>query len=142
LAVFPLPNATNTAITNFSYNYQIGGYQKLPVRNETLRLDFNKSDKARFWFKAAGFSSSNEGRTSPAIQNQWGLAEVDYAQTMPQVGTQFTYVFTPTLVNQATFGVNLWTEEQRLTEDGLAAYKRSTYGINIKQDIRRTIHWG
>jgi hypothetical protein len=133
LTVFPLPNATNTAVTNFAYNYQIGGYQKLPVRNETLRIDYNRSDKARFWFKAVGFSSSNEGRTSPAIQNQWGLADVDYSQTMPQLGTQFTYIFAPTLVNQATFGINLWTEEQKLSDAGLAAYKRATYGINIRQ---------
>jgi len=47
LTVFPLPNATNAAVTNFAYNYQIAGYQKLPVKNQALRLDYNRSEKAR-----------------------------------------------------------------------------------------------
>ena len=76
LSIFPLPNATNTAVTNFAYNYQIAGYQKLPVKNETLRVDYNRSEKARLWFKAVGYGSENTGRTSPAINNQWGLADV------------------------------------------------------------------
>ena len=33
----------------------------------------------------------------------------------------------------ATFGINLWTEHQKLSDDGLRAYQRATYGINIKQ---------
>ena len=102
-------------------------------KNETLRRRLQQSEKARFWFKGVGFSSDNTGRTSPAIQNQWGLADVDYSQTMPQVGAKFTYIVSPTLVNQATFGVNLWTEQQKLDDEGLKAYQRATYGINIKQ---------
>src|SRR3954447_12651772 len=133
LSVFPLPNVTETNITKFAYNYQIAGYQKLPVMNETLRVDYNRSEKSRFWFKGVGYSSENTGRTSPAIQNQWGLADVAYAQTMPQLGANWTYVATPTVVNQATFGINLWTEQQKLTDEGLKAYQRATYGINIKQ---------
>jgi hypothetical protein len=135
LTIFPLPNATNTAVTNFAYNYQIAGFQKLPVKNETLRVDYNRSEKARLWFKAVGFSSDNTGRTSPAIQNQWGLADVDYSQTMPQLGANFTYIISPTLINQATFGINLWTEQQKLTDDALKAYTRAAYGINIKQSF-------
>lgn len=42
------------------------------------------------WFKVSGYSSNNTGRTSAAISNQWGLADVGYAQTMPQLGTNFT----------------------------------------------------
>jgi hypothetical protein len=133
LNIFPLPNATNTAVTKFAYNYQIAGYQKQPVKNETLRVDYNRSEKMRLWFKAVGFSSDNTGRTSPAINNQWGLADVDYAQTMPQLGANVTYIISPTLVNQATFGINLWTEQQKLSDEGLKAYQRATYGINIKQ---------
>ena len=135
LNVFPLPNATNTAVTNFAYNYQIAGYQSQPVKNETLRVDYNRSEKMRMWFKAVGYSSDNTGRTSPAIQNQWGLADVDYSQTMPQLGANLTYIASPTLVNQATFGINLWTEQQKLSDQGLKAYQRSTYGINIPQSF-------
>ena len=110
LSIFPMPNATNTDITKFAYNYQIAGSEDIPVKSETLRVEYNRSEKARMWFKVSGFSSNNTGRTSPAINNQWGLADVGYAQTMPQLGGNFTYIFTPSLINETTVGMNLWTE--------------------------------
>ena len=133
LSVFPLPNATNVAITKYAYNFQVVGSEDQPVKTETLRTDYNATDKARFWFKASGYSSHNSGLNSPAINNKWGPAPVDYAQTMPQLGGSFTYVFTPTVINEVVVGMNLWTEDQNLTADGLKAYQRATYGINIPQ---------
>jgi hypothetical protein len=128
LSIFPLPNTTDTR-----GNYYIAGSEDLPVKQELLRVDYNRSDKTRMWFRVTGYSSHNTGRTSPAINNQWGLADVDYAQTMPQLGYKLTSIFTPTLINEVTFGMNLWTEEQLLSDKGLAAYQRATYGINIPQ---------
>jgi len=133
LTVFPLPNATNTAITNFAYNYQIAGTEKVPVLQELLKVDYNVSDKAKVWVRASGYSSNDTGRNSAAIKNSWGLADVDYQQTMPNLGVNFTYVFSPTLVNEALLGMNLWTESQVLSDSALKAYQRSTYGINIAQ---------
>ncbi len=133
LSIFPLPNATNTAITRFAYNFQIGSTQRIPVHQEILRVDYNITDKARLWVRASGFKSEQIGMTTPAIQNQWGLAEVNYAQTMPNVGGNFTYIINPTLISETTLGLNLWTEDQKLTDAGLKAYQRATYGINIAQ---------
>lgn len=133
LTIFPLPNATNPAITKYAYNFQIAGSEDIPVKQEILKIDYNVTEKARLWIRASGFSSDNTGLNSAAIQNKWGPAPVDYAQTMPNLGANLTYVFSPTLVNEATFGMNLWTEDQKLTQEGLAAYQRATYGINIAQ---------
>ncbi|MBV9083971.1 MAG: carboxypeptidase regulatory-like domain-containing protein, partial [Acidobacteriaceae bacterium] len=133
LSVFPLPNATNTAVTKFGYNFQIAGTEDIPINQEILRVDYNMSDKAKAWFRGSGYSSDNTGFTSAAISNEWGLAAVDYQQTMPNVGGNFTYTFSPTLVNEATFGLNLWNEKQILNKSALAAYQRATYGINIPQ---------
>ena len=128
LSIFPLPNTVDTR-----GNYYIAGSEDLPVNQELLRVDYNKSDKNRLWFRVTGYSSSNTGRTSPAISNQWGLADVNYAQTMPQIGGRWTTIFNPTLINEATIGMNLWTEQQKLSDEGLKAYQRATYGINIPQ---------
>ncbi len=133
LSIFPLPNATNTAITNFAYNFQIAGSEDIPNKQEILKVDYNMSEKAKLWVRASGYSSNNTGLTSAAIDNQWGPAPVDYQQTMPNVGADFTYVFSPTLVNEAMFGMNLWTETQVLSQSALTAYQRATYGINIAQ---------
>ena len=129
LSIFPLPNL----VGNSKGNYDIAGTEDLPVKQELLRVDYNRSEKNRAWFRVTGYSSDNTGRTSPAISNQWGLADVDYSQTMPQLGTRLTTIFSPTLINEATLGMNLWTEDQKLSDAGLKAYQRASYGININQ---------
>jgi hypothetical protein len=133
LGVFPMPNVTDTSITKYAYNFQIASTEDTPVKQEILKVDYNVSDKAKMWIRASGFSSDNTGLNSAAIQNKWGPAPVDYQQTMPNVGVNFTYLFSPTLINEATFGINLWTESQVLTKEGLTAYQRATYGINVPQ---------
>ena len=133
LSVFPLPNATDPAVTKYAYNFQIAGTEDVPVKQEILKVDYNVTDKAKMWIRASGFSSDSTGLNSAAINNKWGPAPVDYQQTMPNIGVNLTYVFSPTLVNETTFGMNLWTESQVLTKEGLAAYQRATYGINIPQ---------
>jgi len=133
LNIFPMPNATNVAVTKYAYNFQIGGSERQPVLQEILKVDYNISEKMKAWFRASGFTSDNTGLNSPAINNKWGPAPVDYQQTMPNLGANFTYIFSTTLVNEATFGLNLWTEDQLLTKDGIASYQRATYGINIPQ---------
>ena len=133
LSIFPLPNATNTAITRYAYNYQIADTENVPVHQEIMKVDYNATDKMKFWFRASGFKSDSTGLNSAAIQNKWGPAPVDYQQTMPNLGVNMVYLFSPTVVNEATVGMNLWTESQVLTSQGLAAYQRATYGINIPQ---------
>jgi hypothetical protein len=128
LGIFPLPNTVDTR-----GNYVIAGSEDLPVKQEMLRVDYNRSDKNRMWFRVTNYTSDNTGRTSPAINNQWGLADVDYGQSMPQLGAKLTTIFSPTLINEATFGMNLWTEQQKLSDAALKAYQRTTYGINIPQ---------
>jgi hypothetical protein len=133
LSVFPLPNATDPNITKYAYNFQIAGTEDTPVKQEILKVDYNVSDKAKMWMRASGYNSDSTGLNSAAINNKWGPAPVDYQQTMPNLGVSFTYIFSPTLINEATVGMNLWTETQVLTKEGLAAYQRATYGINIGQ---------
>src|SRR5215831_11566411 len=128
LSIFPLPNTVDSR-----GNYVIAGTEDLPVKQEMLRVDYNRSDKTRMWFRVTNYTSDNTGRTSPAINNQWGLADVDYSQTMPQLGAKLTSVFSPTLINEVTFGINFWTEQQKLSDSALKAYQRGTYGINIPQ---------
>ena len=130
LSVFPLPNAVDP---KNAYNFQIAGSENQPVKQEILKMDYNVSDRSKLWFRASGFSSDNTGLTSPAIDNKWGPSPVDYQQTMPNLGVNWTYLFSPTLINETTVGMNLWTETQVLTKQQLAGYQRATYGINIPQ---------
>ena len=99
-------------------------------------MDYNVSDRAKMWFRASGFKSDSTGLNSAAIDNKWGPAPVDYQQTMPNLGVNLVYLFSPTLINETTVGMNLWTETQVLPKSALAAYQRTTYGINIPQTYR------
>ncbi len=133
LTIFPLPNATNAAITKYAYNFQIAGTNDVPALQEILRVDYNISDKARLWTRLSGFDSHNKGLTSPASSNQWGPANIDYSQSMPNLGGSMTYIVSPSLINELTFGLNLWIERQVLADKDLVALQRSTYGIDIRQ---------
>jgi hypothetical protein len=133
LTVFPMPNATNPAVTSYAYNFQTAGVENQPVLQEILKVDYNATDKARMWFRASGFSSSNDGYASPVIPARWGLGPINYKLSMPSLGFNTTYVFSPTVVNQFTFGLNLWNENQLMSDATLANYQRATYGINIPQ---------
>jgi hypothetical protein len=72
LSIFPLPNATNTDITKFAYNYQIAGSEDIPVKSETLRVEYNRSEKARMWFKVSGFSSNNTAAPARRLPTSGG----------------------------------------------------------------------
>ncbi|HEY3835732.1 MAG TPA: carboxypeptidase regulatory-like domain-containing protein, partial [Bryobacteraceae bacterium] len=133
LSIFPMPNATNTALTKYAYNFQIAGTEDTPVHQEIMKVDYNMSERSKLWFRASGFKSDSTGLNSAAINNKWGPAPVDYQQTMPNLGANWVFLFSPTLINETTVGMNLWTETQVLTKEGLAAYQRATYGINIPQ---------
>ena len=54
IPIFPLPNVTDSR-----GNYFIGGSEDLPVKQEILRVDYNRSDKNRLWFRVTGYSSDN-----------------------------------------------------------------------------------
>jgi len=133
LTIFPMPNATDVAVTKYAYNFQIAGTEDTPAKQEILKVDYNATDKLKMWFRASGFNSDSTGLNSPAINNKWGPAPIDYQQTMPNLGLNVTYIATPTVVLETTFGMNLWTESQLLSKEGLAAYQKATYGINIAQ---------
>src|SRR5262249_29565980 len=114
LGVFPMPNATNLAVTKLGYNFQIAGTEDTPVHQEIMKVDYNINDKTKMWIRASGFKSDSTGLNSAAINNKWGPAPVDYQQTMPNLGVNITRIFSPTLINETTIGMNLWTETQVL----------------------------
>ena len=140
LSVFPLPNATNTAVTNFAYNFQIAGSEDIPVKRRSCVWTTTSRTRQEVVGRGhPGSAATTRDCTSAAINNQWGPSVVDYAQTMPNLGANFTYIISPTLINEFTFGMNLWTEQQNISADGIKAYQRATYGMNIPQNFPRTI---
>jgi hypothetical protein len=140
LNVFPLPNAPNVlnggafTPTGTWYNYTIQDSLSRPGRQNSLRTDYNISDKWRAFFRGTNESTHNKGANSTVNRYPWMKdADVDYALTGPNLGTTVTWIVSPTLVNEAIFGYGLWTENQLYRNAWLAQVQRDKLGVNLPQ---------
>lgn len=140
LNVFPLPNAPNVlngGALNPSgtwYNYSIQDSLERPGRQNSLRMDYNISDKWRAFFRGTNESTHNKGSNSTVNRYPWMPdAKVDYALTGPNLGGTVTWVASPTLVNEMIFGYGLWTESQIYPDEWLPKVQRDKLGINLPQ---------
>jgi hypothetical protein len=104
LNIFPLPNALNTAITNNQYNYNTGQESiDFNLDEITLRTDYNVSNKLRTYFRGQKYAS---GKTYPWTQAFPAWADVvltDQYRVLSGL-LSATYTFSPTLVNEFSFG--------------------------------------
>ena len=63
LNIFPLPNFTNTAISNGQYNYVVNDSNQQPTNIESVRIDYAPADKWRIFGRFQRTSNQNIGRT-------------------------------------------------------------------------------
>jgi hypothetical protein len=140
LNVFPLPNAPdilNGGALNPSgtwYNYSLQDSLSRPGRQNSLRTDYNISDKWRMFFRGTNESTHNKGANSTVNRYAWMPdADVDYALTGPSLGMTVTWIASSTLVNETIVGYGLWTENQLYRTEWLAKLQRDKLGINLPQ---------
>ena len=140
LSVFPLPNAPNLingGALNPSgtwYNYSLQDSLDRPGKQNSLRVDYNITDKWRAFFRGTNESTDNKGANSTVNRYAWMAdADVNYRLTGPNLGGTVTWVAAPTLVNEIIFGYGLWTENQVYRDAWLAEVQRDKLGINLPQ---------
>ena len=107
MKIYPVPNA-NAGNSNGSYNYVSEPVRSLFDTKFDARLDQTLSDKdnlfGRFSYEQA-FSHVPGGSPGLAEANAFGSNE-DIRNHARNVALGETHVFTPTMVNQASFGYN------------------------------------
>jgi hypothetical protein len=140
LNVFPLPNAPNVlnggalSPTGAWYNYTIQDFLDRPGRQNSLRVDYNISEKWHLFIRGTNEGTHNKGSNSTVNRFAWMPdADVDYALTGPNLGGTLTWIASPTLVNEAIFGYGLWTENQLYRDAWLAEVQRDKLGVNLPQ---------
>jgi hypothetical protein len=140
LNIFPMPNAPNVlngGAFNPSgawYNYTIQDFLVRPGHQNSLRVDYNISEKWRLFIRGTNEGTHNKGSNSTVNRYAWMPdADVDYALTGPNLGGTLTWIASPTLVNEAIFGYGLWTETQIYRDGWLAEVRRDKLGINLPQ---------
>ena len=129
LNVFPLPNFNNPSVSSNQYNYIYQPYLSSYNNYHFLRVDWDPTEKARLFWR---FDYDPVGDTGLFGASWPQLITTD---TFPYIVTaiDFTYVFSPTIVNDFVFGMNERHESNIPKASQMAALNRATNGVSIPQ---------
>lgn len=104
LSLFPQPNAVDPAHT---YNAIFQSNVEQPHRLELLRIDWNVSSKTTFYARGINSYDAQKGDYNCCITSTtWPHFATQYERKAPALVTTLIHTFSPTLVNELTFGVN------------------------------------
>lgn len=81
LGIFPLPNFTNRAISNGTYNYVINDSNSNPTNSESLRVDYALTDKWNIFGRWQRSFYGSTGRNEPGISAGWMSGTQSYNNT-------------------------------------------------------------
>jgi hypothetical protein len=132
LNLFPMPNGFDSA---HSYNVAFQRPIEQPHRDTILRVDWNISSKTSFYARGIKDYQATRGDfgfvlASPA----WPQLPVNYEIPCQGIVGTLIHSFSPTRVNEFTFGVNRGIQtEGPLTPEGLARNQRSNLSAYIPQ---------
>lgn len=132
LNVFPLPNVVDPRNT---YNYVFQNVIDHPWRQELLRVDYNISSKTNFY--ARGIQTPEAFKSAQDVNlgaRDWPQFPTVYNLMGRGLVATLIHTFTPTLVNEFTFGVNRGTQIIRPRDDeALARNSRASFAASLPQ---------
>ena len=104
LNVFPLPNFTNTAISNNQYNYNTGQEPiNFNLDELTARIDYNVSNRLRTYFRGQKYASGKSYPWTQAFPAWADVSLTDEYRVLSGV-LSASYTFSPDLVNEFSVG--------------------------------------
>jgi len=135
LKLFPLPNFTNTAISNRQYNYIITQPTITNYVSHTLKIDYNLSPRNMF---SVNWSTRSDPRNGyygeyDVSGNTWpqvDYTEIDQGEALI---ARYNAIINPSLVNEVSFGITREKIVDGATAASLQANSRSTVGFTVGQ---------
>ena len=127
LTLMPLPNFTNTAITNNQYNYQWQDSCDIPKRLQTLKLDYHPTEKdtisalpRRWWSDTRSFTCNTigYGGNLPIFYNH-------YRYSTDSIVINWTHTISSTVVNE--FGTGFTGEKEEGLPEAIGGKTTSNY---------------
>jgi len=104
LNLFPQPNAVDP--TN-NFNALIQGTVDQPRRDQILRVDWNLGSKTQFYWRGINDYEAFRGDFAFVLaSSSWGQLPINYQIRSAGMVSTLIHTFSPTLVNEFTFGVN------------------------------------
>ena len=135
LNLLPVPN---TVGPGNQYNWTGISINKQPRRDSILRIDYNISSKNQFYVRLIqDYQASNGafGLLAGLGQTQnWPQLPITYQIHSAGLVSTLIHTFTPTMINEFTFGVNRAKQTvDALTSSALDANNRQKVGLTIPQ---------
>lgn len=130
----PLPNFTNTAVSKGNYNYVFTTVDQTPLDTQTLRIDYNLNAKNTI---SGSYNAFNENETGalglPDSGGNWPLVPWTYYTDFKAAAGRWLHIFTPSLLNEASFGFLYQPAGDTYSSSALESITRSTVGFNLGQ---------
>jgi hypothetical protein len=140
LNIFPAPNAPDEinggalSPSGQWYNFSIAGEQERPSSQNSLRLDYNISDKVRAYGRYTNYANHNKGLTSAVNRLPWMEgADIDYQLNGHNWGGTVNWIKSPTVLAEFTVGYASWLEQQTYPDDLLPRLQRDKIGFDLPQ---------
>jgi hypothetical protein len=130
--IFPLPNATDPAR---SYNALIQSTVDQPRRDSILRIDWNIGPRTQFYWRGINDYEAFKGEFDFVLASaSWPQLPINYQIRSAGSVATLIHTFSPTLINEFTFGINRAKQTvDPLNDAGLKRNVRSEIGLNLPQ---------
>jgi hypothetical protein len=130
LKMFPQPNFANLAVSKGNYNYVFSNPLKTPLRTETGRADYLLNAKNTISGTYRGYSQKDTGSVGlPDVgQLNWPMLTKTWSTPSKSVSARWTHIFTPTVLNEMSFGFLDQPADDLYSDDQLQRIQRSTIG--------------
>lgn len=132
LNIFPQPNAVDPT---FNFNALIQAPITQPRRDSILRVDYNIGSNTQFYWRGINDYEAYKGDFDFVLaSSSWAQLPINYQIRSAGMVSTLIHTFSPTLVNEFTFGVNRAKQTvDPLTQDGLDRNNRAKVTPNLPQ---------
>ncbi len=132
LNIFPQPNAVDPTR---NYNALIQATVDQPRRDSILRVDYNIGNKTQFYWRGINDYEAFKGEFDFVLaSSSWPQLPINYQIRSAGMVSTLIHTFSPTLINEFTFGVNRAKQTvDPLTEAGLQRNVRANVAPNLPQ---------
>ncbi|MGH9662735.1 MAG: carboxypeptidase regulatory-like domain-containing protein, partial [Bryobacteraceae bacterium] len=134
LNIFPLPNTVDPSGAS-QYNYEFQRTIDHPRREEILRVDWNIGSRTQFYARGIENYEAFKGDFNFVLaSNNWHQFPIKYSVESRGVVSTLIHTFSPTLINEFTFGVNRALQlVAPLNQEGIDRNDRVKLGLGIPQ---------
>lgn len=137
LNAFPTPNFTDRSVSRGNYNYLFPATRDNPLGTQTLKLDYNISSSQLFY---GTYTWSKEERTGSIgmggfNNSNWPQMSRTTARNGKALTLRHQSIFSPRLINEATFGFTTFPERDIVPDSELSRNQRATAGYTLGQFV-------